>query len=121
MSRRYQKAKEALQRTEAEIKKEKAEALGRSGDRLGEALKALLVLEQELEAKIKSALDQGITTSARQEINRDIENFNKKREEVLRLRYYLIVHREALGLRKHTEVDRLFPIPKAREFLKEVK
>ncbi len=118
MSNRYQKAQEALQRTEAEIKKEKAEALGRSGDRLGEALKTLLTLEQELDAKLKSARERGMPASARREINQDIEVFNKKREEVLQFRYYLIVHREALGLRKHTEVDRLFPIPKKRELLK---
>ena len=117
MSSRYQKAKETLQKIEAEIKKEKAEALGRSGDRLGEALKALLILGEEIDAKIKSALKH--TAQSRREINRDIEFFNQKREEVLKFRYYLIVHREALGLRKHTDVDRIFSIPGKRELLEE--
>lgn len=117
MSSRYQKAKETLQKIEAEIKKEKAEALGRSGDRLGDALKALAALGEEIDAKIKSA--RTLTFTIRQEINRDIEFFNQKREEVLKFRYYLIVHREALGLRKHTDVDRVFPIPQKRELLEE--
>ena len=116
MSSRYQKAKETLQKIEAEIKKEKADALGRSGDRLSDALTALRALEEELEAKIKSA--PVLTPQIRRELNQEIESFNQKREEILRFRYYLIVHREALGLRKHTEVDRLFPIPKKRAPLK---
>ena len=117
MSTRYQKAKETLEKIEAEIKKEKAEALGRSGDRLSNALKALLILGEEIDARIKSALT--LTPKIRQQLNRDIEFFNQKREEVLKFRYYLIVHREALGLRKHTEVDRLFPVPPKRELLEE--
>lgn len=117
MSSRYQRAKETLEKIETEIKKEKAEALGRSGDRLGEALKALLILGEEIDIRIKADSARGLTEEIRAQINQKIEIFNKKREEVLKFRYYLIVHREALGLRKHTEVDRLFPIPKKREWL----
>jgi hypothetical protein len=119
MSGRYQKAKEIQEKLEAEIKKEKAEALGRSGDRLSEALKALLLLGEEIESRIKSGMTEGLAAKIRQELNRDIETFNQKREEVLKFRYYLIVHREALGLRKHSEVERLFPIPKKKELLED--
>jgi hypothetical protein len=27
------------------------------------------------------------------------------------LRYYLVVQREAMGLRRHADVDRVYPIP----------
>lgn len=104
-------AGEGLARVQAEIEKEKAEALGRAGGRLEGAIRALRLIREEVEA-----LEAGRATPA--DPMEPAEAVGRRRAEHAALRrqarlyhHYLIVQREALGFRKHGEVDRLYPVP----------
>ncbi|HYB74397.1 MAG TPA: hypothetical protein VED18_13570 [Candidatus Sulfotelmatobacter sp.] len=104
-------AGEGLARVQAEIEKEKAEALGRAGGRLEGAIRALRLIQTEIEA-----LEAGRATPA--DPVRPAEAAARRRAEYAALRrqarvyhHYLIVQREALGFRKHGDVERLYPVP----------
>jgi hypothetical protein len=43
----------------------------------------------------------------------DVESFRAIRADALRYRWYLEVQREALGLRRHEQLDDFYPIPDA--------
>jgi hypothetical protein len=104
-------ARECLARVQAEIEKEKAEALGRAGGRLEGAIRALRIIQDEIEA-----LEAGRATPA--DPMGPAEAATRRRAEYAALRrqarlyhHYLIVQREALGFRKHGDVERLYPVP----------
>lgn len=84
---------------EVEILKEKAGALGRVGERLDGSLARLA----ELQARIARA--------GRDERAALIAAYRAERARAVELRYYLVVQREALGLRRHAHVDRAYPLP----------
>ncbi len=52
-----------------------------------------------------------------EQINRNIDYFNKTRENAKIDYYYLIVTREALGLRKHHWVEELYSIPSKKKHI----
>jgi hypothetical protein len=93
-----QASQETLER---EIVAEMAAALGRSEDKLVAAL-----LRLELAAR---ALDAASGAAARV---RAADAFDAIRAEALRARWELVIHREAVGIRRNEIVERLYPIPR---------
>lgn len=102
---------EGLARVQAEIEREKAEALGRAGVSLDGAIRGLRLIRDEVEA-----LEAGRATPA--DALPPCEAAGRRRLEYATLRstaqryhHYLIVQREAMGFRKHGDVERLYPVP----------
>ena len=92
---------EALARTEGELRAEIASSLGRVARVLEAALDELTPLDQKLRGASASAGDA-------------------ERHEVLRrraetYRWYLIVQREAIGLRHHGDIEDRYVIPRRLE------
>ena len=94
---------EAHRRVEEEIRREKAAALGRAGERLDDAIReAMAALER---------LDRAHDPTAR---DRLVAEYEAARARVLGARLALLIQREAIGLRHHAVVDQLFPEPPRR-------
>ncbi|MFQ5846594.1 MAG: hypothetical protein ACE5IQ_02855 [Candidatus Methylomirabilales bacterium] len=100
------------EKLQAEIQREKAEALGRAGERLEEALRKLAELKdaigslgQELKdaSPERRSLTQGVGVLAGE--------YNALREKAATYYRYLIIQREAVGIFDHREVERLYRIP----------
>ena len=88
---------------EAELNKERAGARGMTAKKL----EALLAQCAELAAKIDS-LERG----ALRELL--LEDYRRARAEAERQRWNLCVQREAMGLRRHEDVDRHYPVAPER-------
>lgn len=105
---------DGLQAIEAEILREKAEALGRTGLRLEEALDALEKTRQTIdgiELHLRHCMGPAEETASLREAYSTLTG----RVAILRERAYqayqfLIIHREAVGLRNHLEVERRYKI-----------
>ena len=95
MSRR----EEAFQRTEQEIRAEKAATLGRAGERVEAALRLCAELRDDYGRAPERARE---ATLAR---------YRDARRRALEARHTLIIQREAIGLRNHRLVDQQFPEP----------
>lgn len=93
---------EAYQRVESEIRREKAAALGRAGERLEAALQEAWALLARLERT--PAGERADLLAA----------YRQARERAAHARLVLIIQREAVGLRHHRIVDQLFPEPPRR-------
>jgi hypothetical protein len=88
---------------EDEIRREKAAALGRAGERLDAAL-----------ADVRQALqrlDHAADATTRQ---RRFEDYDRARRRAHCARQALLIQREAIGLRHHATVDQAFPEPPVR-------
>jgi len=105
------KALEEPTEIELELMKEQAGALGRSGWRVERCLKRM----EELEREIEELKERGKIGEA----NRLIEEFNRLREEARTYLHYLVIHREAVGFRRHPNLERLYPIPDKRSPIKD--
>jgi hypothetical protein len=106
---------DALQAVEAEIRREKAEALGRAGERLEDALNALESARAsfaEIEARLRhgrsnppeeaaSLRESREQSAARLAICRDLAHLAYR---------YLIIQREAVGVRSHLDVERSYRV-----------
>ena len=95
--------REGFDKLEQEIVKEKAAALGRTGERLEAAL-------ADAEA-LRLALDGESDPGRRTALMRDYEG---ARQRALLARTMLLIQREAIGLRHHRDVDQQFPEPPRR-------
>jgi hypothetical protein len=95
---------EALQRVEQEIRQAKAEPLGRLGERLDQVLARLGEMDRELDAMPTGAPEGSRALAVR----------NRLRDEAVRLVHYLVVQREAIGVRCHRAVAERYPVPSAR-------
>jgi hypothetical protein len=104
-------AEEGLARVQAEIEKEKAEALGRAGGRLEGAIRALRLIREEIEALEAGRASPADPLEPAEAAARRRAEYAAQRRQARLYHYYLIVQREALGLRKHGDVDRLYPVP----------
>jgi hypothetical protein len=89
---------------ELDIMKEKAEALGRLGERLDESLQRITSLEQRI--KLLEREGKGVG-----EVNALIREFNHVRQRALQYLYYLVIQREAIGFRRHANVTGVYQIP----------
>ena len=94
-------------KAELDIMREKAEALGRTGERLDGCLRRLKVLEERI---------GGLETEGKgaEEVNALIGEFNHVRQRALKYLHYLIIHREAIGFRRHSNLEKMYRIPAAR-------
>jgi hypothetical protein len=105
---------DALRLIEGEIRREKAEALGRAGERLEGALNALDGVEAAI-TKIDDRLRHGTGTPEKAASLREARRQLVDRRVVLRDRanlayQYLVIQREAVGVRSHHDVDRCYRI-----------
>ena len=104
-----------------ELLRERAAVLGRAGFAVEDAIGRLMYLEREIEKKIlllKSyrtvAHDREMLDKQKflhQEINLNIDQFNDLCRNAQLKYYYLIVTREALGLRRHEMIKEIYRIP----------
>ena len=94
-----ERAAEGLARTEAELRSEKAAALARIAGTL-EGLLGELRRRREEFGRLP-----------RDERRRAAEAYDEIREQARLHRWYLVVQREALGLVRHEDVDRHYPLP----------
>jgi hypothetical protein len=105
--------KRAFEKIESEIRKEKAEALGRAGERLERTLLEIEALRQEIlslaETDLHGTVGEGDRTTL--EIDKRLAEHARLCEEVGQLRFSLIIQREAVGLWRHEDVDRQYPMP----------
>ncbi|MBN1615563.1 MAG: hypothetical protein JW950_13955 [Deltaproteobacteria bacterium] len=112
-----------------EILQERAAVLGRAGRSVMATLEQLQAIEEGIEASLAgfSRFCEGSDTACGsvqrhrivQEINGEIRRYNKTRELAKLRFYYLIVTREALGLRKHQRVEEIYRIPPSRKYLQQ--
>ncbi len=105
--------KSRLDIVESEIRKEKAEALGKAGERLEHALQELQRSREDffrLLAAGASASLEGRAAMALA-IERKVAEYAALREQARQLRLALVIQREALGLWRHEDVDRQYPLP----------
>ena len=117
-----------------EMMKERAEVLGRAGEKLAAAIGKMMIIEQGIEERLKNfhsiveksgeGYDDGKLGSRRQkivkEINGEIGKFNHAREYAKLRYYYLIVTREAMGMRRHHWVEESYRIPPRKKYLRDV-
>ena len=105
--------KRGLQDIESEIRKEKAEALGRAGERLERALQDLETFRQEISGVIAAKLESIDLGEERfpPEVEKILAEYARLRERARELRHSLIIQREAVGLWRHEDVDRQYPLP----------
>jgi len=88
---------------EREVISEMAKTLGRVTRRLTDALERL--------AKTGRAVDAAADADARAKL---VAEFNRRRAEAVKARWELLVQREALGFRRHEDIDACYPVPPRR-------
>ncbi len=125
--------KDSAEKTDLEILQERAEVLGRAGEKLSAALQHLNIIEEVIAAKVKSLREERERMETRgdqdergkralkdalRDINREIRRYNEAREYAKLRFYYLIVTREAMGFRRNKTVEEQYPIPPKKKPLK---
>lgn len=104
-----------------ELLRERAAVLSRAGFAVEDALEKLVKIDQQIEEKIqflRSQLKKGAgredlhdQQTIFEELNVKIDQFNMACQKAEIQYYYLIVTREALGLRRHETVQKIYQIP----------
>ena len=108
-----------------EMLKERAEVLGHAGEKLAAAIEKMSTIERGIDERLKhfrsvakryeeKGGDDKLVSMKKDiagEINREIGKFNRAREYAKLRYYYLIVTREAMGMRRHHWVDEWYRIP----------
>jgi hypothetical protein len=95
---------------ELDIMREKADALGRAGGKLDELLRGLRDLEEQI--KCLETDEKGA-----KEVKPLIEEFNQVCEKASKYLHYFIIHREAIGFRRHTNIENIYRIPSKKRLL----
>jgi histidinol phosphatase-like PHP family hydrolase len=110
--------KNGFEKTQEEIFKERAEALGRAGESLSAALRELREIKEKIDSKLEfiRSNNDAVEVTVR-EINREIDRYNRIREYAKLRYYYLIVIREAVGFRRHKYVEEIYRIPPQKRHL----
>ncbi len=88
---------------EQEIVQEIAGALGRTAAKLDHALLLLELAARDLDA----AADDGERAAC-------AARFEARRADALRARHELVIHREAVGIRRNDVLEQLYPVPPRR-------
>jgi hypothetical protein len=111
-----------------ELLREKAAVLSRAGMAVDEAIQQLMRIDREIEVKVSilkslNCKDDASKTLKKkqvicEEINFIIEKFNAVHQKAELQYYYLIVTREALGLRRHEMIREIYRIPEKKEKIK---
>jgi hypothetical protein len=108
-----------------ELLKERAEVLCRAGERLAEALEKVHAAGKRIEDLLgeldRAAEERGLRAKkdALDAVNREIRAYNTARDHAKLRYYYMIVTREALGMRRHHWVDECYRIPPKKKLLRE--
>jgi len=109
-----------------ELLKERIAVLTRASERLAQVLDQLKGIEAEIEegmARLSAPEDEPAGAGLREGlipgINEKIAQFNATREHAEVRMYYLIVTREALGLRRHQRIQEFYRIPPRKRRLAE--
>lgn len=112
MNREVFEKLQKYERIEAEIQRERAEALGRAGERLEQILCKLAELSNTIES-IRNKLHEG--NAERHAVFRSIRNLTQEhavlRQKAKTYHRYLIIQREAVGFRDHRDVYRIYCVP----------
>jgi hypothetical protein len=87
---------------ERELIAEMARAFSRATRKLEDALARLAELERQIEAAEGSGREALVAA------------FNRERRHAAHARWELVIHREALGLRRHDDLDAHYRIPPSR-------
>jgi hypothetical protein len=87
---------------EQEIVQEMAAALGRAAAKVDHALLRLELAARELDA------------ATGDEIGECAARFDALRQEALMARHELLIHREAVGIRRNELLEQLYPVPPRR-------
>lgn len=107
-----------------EMLRERAAVLARAGFAVEDALAKLLTIDREIHEKITCLSSVGPTLSGDdsvfEEINNIIDRFNAERRNAEVKYYYLIVTREAMGLRRHETVQKIYAIPPKKKKIQTV-
>ena len=117
-----------------EMLKERAEVLGRAGEKLAAAIEKMSTIEQGIDEQLKhfravakryeeNGGDAKLVSMKKDiagEINREIGKFNRAREYAKLRYYYLIVTREAMGMRRHHWVDEWYRIPPRKSHFRDI-
>jgi hypothetical protein len=108
-----------------ELLREKAAVLSRAGMAVDDAIERLMSIDREIEVKISLLNTFCWNNHASEmlqkkqmvceEINLSIDQFNAIRQKAELQFYYLIVTREALGLRRHEMIQDIYRIPAKKE------
>jgi hypothetical protein len=108
--------KSAWEKTQEELLQERAEILGRAGEALSAALSDLENIGHSIAESIREGGEHpGPETLT--EINGEIRKYNRAREYAQLRYYYLIVTREAMGIRRHKAVEEAYKIPPKKKYL----
>jgi hypothetical protein len=110
-----------------ELLRERAAVLSRAGTAVSDAIDRLMRMDREIEKKIFFLKALNRNKNKREilqekkliceEINLSINQFNTTRQKAHLQYYYLIVTREALGLRRHEMVQEIYRIPAEKKKL----
>lgn len=106
--------KRSLDSIDAEIRKEKAETLGRTGERLERILAELADLRKELLSATAAGTGSGGPGPGEDtspSLCQKVERYARLRAQAHVIRHHLVIQREAVGLRRHEEVIRHYPLP----------
>ena len=108
-----------------ELLRERVAVLSRAGIAVEDAIDRLMSVEQEIETKISllklfrtQAHDREILDKQKllhEEINLNIDQFNDLCRNAQLKYYYLIVTREAMGLRRHEMIKEIYRIPSIKK------
>lgn len=115
--------RDSAEKTDLEILQERAEVLGRAGEKLSAALQSLIRIEEGINDRIRVYLEYRQRgghppRGALREINGEIRRYNEAREYAKLRLYYLIVTREAMGFRRNKTVEEQYPIPPKKKLLR---
>jgi hypothetical protein len=117
-----------------EMLQERAAVLGRAGQKVSAALDNMRLIDRVIQEqliyfrkivkKCKEVPDDDKLVSSRQttirEINSEIGKFNHAREYAKLRYYYLIVTREAMGMRRHHWVEETYRIPPRKKYIRDI-
>jgi hypothetical protein len=111
-----------------EFLKERAAVLGHAGMAVEDALAELTKLDDEIQIKNEQLQLLKIEEYSHynlneqkilvEEINVSIDQFNVVRKKAQLKYYYLVVTREALGLRRHDRIQEIYVIPEKKKKIK---
>jgi len=117
-----------------EILQERAAVLGRAGEKLATALEKMRSIDRVIEERLQnlSALVEkgegkhhhnelvSVRKKMVKEINGEINKYNHAREYAKLRYFYLIVTREAMGMRRHHWVEEIYTIPPRKKYLRDI-
>lgn len=114
-----------------DILQEKAAVLRRTSEKVFAALESLRAIEKEIQERfinLQRIADQcrqqndvklnALKTQAVKDLNAEISRFNHAREYAKKRYYYLIVTREAMGMRLHQWIEDIYKIPPRKKHLR---